>query len=855
MTLVRLALVRACVLFSLSCLAFASTTVSLSPTSLTFGSQAVGTVSPSQNITVTNTGSTVVKFQSITVSAQFTLSQNCGTGIKVGGSCTLTVSFAPTSTGTITGTVTVKDSATGSPQTASLTGTGTSGSPAVTLSPTSLTFATQVIHTASPVQTVTLTNSGSGTLNITSITVTGTNPGDFPETNTCGTTLAGGKNCTISVTFSPVAKNGRSASISISDNAAGSPQTVALSGTGTIVQFSSSSLNFGNQSTGVTSSPLPVTVTNVSTTNAIANVVITLTGTNSGDFAQTNNCGTSIAVKASCTITVTFTPATTGSRAATISMADNGGGSPQTISLSGTGIVAGISQIQHIVFIVKENRSFDNLFGTFPGVNGATSGPVSNGTTIPLSHTKDQVRDMGHDWTDSLTAINGGKMNQFDLVNLGNIDGDYMSMSQYQQSDIPNYWTYAQTFALSDETFSSLHGETFPNHLYTIMADSAQVIFNPVGPGGIQATSWGCDSAVGTTVITQTPQGVQSMVYPCFDNTTLGDLLSDANISWTSYAPILNANGYVYNTYNAINHIRNTDMWTEHVVDWHNFISDASSGNLPAVSWLVADANDSDHAPNSLCQGENWSVQQINAIMQGPDWGSTAIFLTWDDFGGFYDNAAPANPDYYGFGPRVPMIIISPYSIPGSVDHTQFEFSSVLKFVETRFGLGSLTLRDADAADMTDAFNFTQTPLPPLVLNTRTCPDPGPIVNLGHSQVEFGNVVVGNSSTIMETMKNTGDAELDISSVTIGTPYTQTNNCGSVLAAGASCTWNITFTPTKDKTQNSQIMIFDNAWTTPQFYYLYGAGISGTDKNATPKPETPEERHSRSMQQGDDGDD
>ncbi len=852
MNVLRLSLVG-CVLISFACLARGSTTVTLSPTSLTFGQQAVGTVSASQNITLTNTGTTVVKIKSITVSAQYELTQNCGSGVKVGGSCTLTVSFAPTSTGTITGTVTVTDSATGSPQTAGLTGTGISGGPSVTLSPTTLTFPTQLYHTSSAAQNVTLTNSGTGKLTITSFTLTGTNPGDFSQTNTCGTSVAAGASCTISITFTPLAKNGRTASLSISDNATGSPQMVALSGTGTIVEFSTSSLAFGNQGVGTTSSSQTVTVTNVSPTNSITSVVITLNGTNPGDFAQTNTCGSSIAVGGNCKITVTFTPTVTGARAATISMADNGGGSPQIVGLSGTGITAGISQIQHIVFIIKENRSFDSYFGTFPGANGATSGPVSDGSIIPLNHLTDEVRDMGHDWVDALTAINGGLMNQFDLVNLGNIDGDYKSMSQLYQTDIPNYWTYAQTFALSDATFSSLHGETFPNHLYTIMADSAEIIFNPVGPGGIQATSWGCDSATGTTVITQTPEGVQNTIYPCVDNTTLGDLLSDAGISWTSYAPIQNANGYVYNTYDAINHIRNTDMWTEHDVDWHNFISDATNGNLPAVSWLVADSNDNDHAPNSTCAGENWTIQQINAIMQGPDWGSTAIFLTWDDFGGFYDHAAPANPDYYGFGPRVPMIIISPYAIPGFIDHTEYEFSSVLKFIENRFGLSSLTLRDADASDMTASFNFSQNPLPPLVLNTRTCPDPGPVATLGHSQVNFGNVVVGTSSTLTETFQNTGDQPLDISQITVGSPYyTQTNNCGSVVAAGASCTFNITFSPTKTGTHNSNIQIQDNAWTTPQFYYTYGTGVTssrGADPNA---PAVQDQR--RTMQPGDDND-
>jgi phospholipase C len=724
------------------------------------------------------------------------------------------------------------------------------GTPSVTLSPGSLTFATQLVYTSSASQNVTLMNTGSATLNITSITVTGANAKDFSQTNTCGTTVAAGGSCSISVTFRPVAKNARTAAISISDNASGSPQAAVLTGTGTIVQFSASALTFAAQAVGTTSPSQTVTITNKSTSNSIDKIVISLTGSNPGDFAQTNNCGSSVPVGGSCTVTVTFTPSATGSRTASVSMKDNGGGSPQTVSMSGTGTSGGdISLIQHVVFIVKENRSFDEYFGTFPGANGATSGEVSNGSVIPLGHTPDLVRDMGHDWQDALTAINNGLMNQFDLVHLGNVNGDYLSMSQMYQTDIPNYWSYAQTFALSDATFSSLKGSTFPNHLYTIMADSAQVIFNPVGAGGIQATSWGCDSASGTTVITQTPQGVQSTVYPCFDNQTLGDLLTNAGISWKSYAPVQNANGYVYNTYDAINHIRNGAAWSQNVVDWHNFVSDATSGNLPAVSWLVADAPDSDHPPNSACQGENWTVSQINGVMNGPNWNSTAIFLTWDDFGGFYDNAVPASPDYYGFGPRVPMIIISPYSIPGSITHTEYEFSSVLKFVETRFGLSPLTARDADANDMTDAFNFNQAPLSPLVLSTRTCPDPGPIVDLGNGQVEFGNVVVGNSASISRTLKNEGDVELDISSIVTGTPYTQSNTCGSVVPGNSQCTITFTFTPTKAKQQNSTSVITDNASTSPQTYHLYGTGVPN-DSGVQP-----DEQRLRKASASDDDDD
>jgi phospholipase C len=370
-------------------------------------------------------------------------------------------------------------------------------------------------------------------------------------------------------------------------------------------------------------------------------------------------------------------------------------------------VTAGISSIQHVVFIVKENHTFDNMFGTFPGADGATSGTTSSGQVVALSHAPDSLpHDLCHSWNCAITAIDGGKMDKF------NVPDGILSYSQYLQSDILNYWAYAHQFALADHMFSSMHGPSFPNHLYTIAAQAGGAINVP------SYDVWGCDAPPGTTVPVLLPSGQLTAQFPCFDFTTLGDSLSAANISWRSYAPA----GSVWNAFDAIKHVRETSAWSQHVLPDTHFISDATSGQLPAVSWLVTTAAQSDHPPESLCQGENWTVQQINAVMQGPDWNSTAIFLTWDDYGGFYDHVPPPDLDAFGLGPRVPLIIISPYAKSGYISHTQYEFSSFLKFVETRYGLQSLTARDTNANDMTDSFNFSQTPQSPLVLSTRTCP-------------------------------------------------------------------------------------------------------------------------------------
>jgi hypothetical protein len=248
------------------------------------------------------------------------------------GSCGITVTFTPKATGTRNAALSVTDNAPGSPQSASLAGVGVL--PAVTFSPTSLTFATQVVYTTSPAHKVTLTNTGLGVLKITSAKLSG----QFAVTTSCGETLALGANCTANVTFKPTTKGPLSGSISVTDNAPDSPQSVPLSGTGTFVQLTPTSLNFGTQPVNTTSVPKYITLVNKG--NATVNFTgtgISITGTDEGDFAETNNCGTSVASGASCKIKVTFTPLQQGKRTADVSISDDGGGSPQTVPLSGTG--------------------------------------------------------------------------------------------------------------------------------------------------------------------------------------------------------------------------------------------------------------------------------------------------------------------------------------------------------------------------------------------------------------------------------------------------------------------------------------------------------------------------------------
>src|SRR6476469_2470817 len=164
--------------------------------------------------------------------------------------------------------------------------------------------------------------------------------------------------------------------------------------------------------------------------------------------------------------------------------------------------------------------------------------------------------------------------------------------------------------------------------------------------------------------------------------------------------------------------------------------------------------------------------------MQGPEWNSTAVFITWDDFGGFYDHAPPPGVDKFGLAPRVPLLIISPYARSGHVSHTNYEFSSVLKFIEYRFNLSPMTQRDASASNMTDSFAFLQTPLPALVLSTRNCPVQGGIGTVGAPVMQFGNVPVNTTSAPQtSTLTNTGVASLTSVAISATAPFAQINNC------------------------------------------------------------------------------
>jgi FG-GAP-like repeat/Abnormal spindle-like microcephaly-assoc'd, ASPM-SPD-2-Hydin len=302
----------------------------LSPGTLSFGNVDVGSLSSSQTLTLSNTGNTTLNISSVSASGDFAADNFCQSTLAAGKTCPITVVFKPTTGGPLAGVLSVADDALGSPQTATLTGVGLA--PQVSLSPTTLNFATQVVNTVSAPQPVTLVNTGMAPLTISNIIT----PAKFGQANNCGGMVNPGSDCTIEVTFSPTVQGPQSGTVKVYDNASGSPQSVACTGTGTVVLLVPSSLSFGTVKVGEASQPKAVTLTNVGT-KSVNLTSVNITGADSSDFSETSTCSQSVPAGGSCAFTVTFAPLVEGALKAALSISDSGGGSPQMVSLSGAG--------------------------------------------------------------------------------------------------------------------------------------------------------------------------------------------------------------------------------------------------------------------------------------------------------------------------------------------------------------------------------------------------------------------------------------------------------------------------------------------------------------------------------------
>jgi phospholipase C len=364
--------------------------------------------------------------------------------------------------------------------------------------------------------------------------------------------------------------------------------------------------------------------------------------------------------------------------------------------------------IQHIVVIMQENRTFDNLFMGFPGADTVTYG-MNKGTVVPLQPVPfEQGTDLDHThpgwWKDWDNGAMDGFHTPSSLI-------PYLPYAYVPLSETAPYWTLAQRYTLADRMFQSNTGPSFPAHQYMIAGQSADADECP------NKRPWGCDSASTNRVALIGPNGTDLPgVYPCFDYQTMADLLDAKGITWRYYAPggESGAGINIWSAYQAINHIRFGPDWTQNVITPNKqVLTDISNGQLAQVTWIVPAYSYSDHAGSgATAEGPDWVASITNAIGASPFWDSTVIFISWDDWGGWYDHVNPPQIDNMGLGFRVPLIIVSPYAKAGYVSHTTHEFSGFLKYTEEVFELPSLGTRDVNADDFSDCFDYTQTPQP-----------------------------------------------------------------------------------------------------------------------------------------------
>ncbi|MEP6758863.1 MAG: alkaline phosphatase family protein [Actinomycetota bacterium] len=374
--------------------------------------------------------------------------------------------------------------------------------------------------------------------------------------------------------------------------------------------------------------------------------------------------------------------------------------------------------IKHVVFLIMENRSFDNMFGAFPGADGASTAD-DHGLTRPLTDASLQrAHDLPHCYNCNVASIDGGAMDGFNQTDFA----DQGAFTQFRKDQISAYWSWAKRYAIADHFFASAVGPSFPNHMYSIAATSGGALDNPWQPppnlAQMQAQgyakSWGCDIAQDGYVEVIDPEGYLVKVPPCFDFRTEGDLLNAKHIPWSYYAATNAQLGYIWSAYSAIDRYRNNaTLWSEHIRPVDDVVRDIQADRLPPVSWITPRFPLSQHPEYNFCWGQNWSIEVMNALMRSDAWKNTLVVMTWDDFGGFYDHVPPVRLDDVGLGIRVPAMIISPYARSGYVDHTMYEFSSVLRFIEDNWGLTQLTRRDRIASGLGGALDFSQTPLPP----------------------------------------------------------------------------------------------------------------------------------------------
>jgi phospholipase C len=367
--------------------------------------------------------------------------------------------------------------------------------------------------------------------------------------------------------------------------------------------------------------------------------------------------------------------------------------------------------IKHVVIVVQENRSLDNMFSGFPGADTAASGPTHDGRTITLlPRSMGQAGDINHDRAGFTIEYNGGAMNGFDQVpTYGAPSPATFAYSYVPRSESTLYWSLARTYTLADHTFSSVSAGSYPQHQFLIAAQSGRVVEGP------NALPWGCDAPPGTTTgVADADGNIVAGPFPCFEYHTLATSLDARGLPWRYYTPAVTGGdpgGLLWSAYDSIRAVRYGPDWNDDVRSPEtNVLRDVPAGTLAAVTWVVPSFSNSDHADSLSLSGPSWVTSVVNAIGKSRFWNSTAIFVLWDDWGGWYDHVAPPQLDALGLGFRVPLLVISPYAKRGHLSHVQYEYGSIVQFAEWAFGLPSLGQTDVRANNLFDCFDFSHGP-------------------------------------------------------------------------------------------------------------------------------------------------
>lgn len=381
----------------------------------------------------------------------------------------------------------------------------------------------------------------------------------------------------------------------------------------------------------------------------------------------------------------------------------------QTLAFTGS------SKIEHVVYIVQENRSFNDLFMGYPGAKTVTSGKNSMGKTIELQPVSlKTVYEIDHSARGMFAACRGtGKLPgthcRMDGFNLedeygGPPEGQYVYVPR---SETKPYWDMAREFVLADHMHASQLDESFVAHQYIIAAQAHSSVDVPDG-------AWGCEGGASDVVQTITHKRTYGAdQQPCFNYQTLGDELDAAGLSWRFYtSSYTRPLGGFWSGYQAVKHIFDGPDWKKDViVPQKRFLTDIKTGRLARFTWITPLCPDSDHLDCGGGLGPSWVTSLVNAVGESKFWDTTAVFVQWDDWGGTYDPVPPPYEDYDSLGFRVPLIVISAYAKKNYVSHVQYETASVLRFAEDLFGLAHLSAADGRATSpAADCFDFSQKP-------------------------------------------------------------------------------------------------------------------------------------------------